>query len=417
MSTFNYNTSGVSTSLQHGLNGGSMVWNTDHFESTSDGSTLIPLWTALTPVNANDGSSKNYIDTLPTSYDIMMWYSTAPTTGVVMFSIKLTTMVTLQDNFANSVGIIVTNPTASFVMTVERNSVQIGTITVSTGGIFTFATSGATTEIFNAGDHLTITAPVAVDATASAISVTLSGTVYNGIIADWNPLSLFMSGEIGFIFNIGDISTLYQDDLQTTPVLVDGDPVGSVKDLSGHGNHMRQATASRRPLYRTNSGKPYLQFDNSNDYLNFTNGSLHYPDISVHVGVAQYDTASTTIGVPQDSFHTSPYFRWSIWALSSTVSESRFNGITRQSAALNWWQNPIHYGFDTVAGEFYENGVVNATFPTVTLTYPNTTTPRLGANASGGENSAMRFYGGVATNRGLTTTEISDVGTWIQALF
>lgn len=49
--------------------------------------------------------------------------------------------------------------------------------------------------------------------------------------------------------------------------------------------------------------------------------------------------------------------------------------------------------------------------------YPNTTTPRLGANASAGEISAMRFYGGVAINRGLSAAEVGKTGDWLRARF
>lgn len=243
------------------------------------------------------------------------------------------------------------------------------------------------------------------------------GFSHGGLVAAWSPTQLFTGGEYGFIFDISDISTLYQDHLQTTPVTADGDPVGFIQDLSGNGNHAKQSDATRRPLYKANGGKPYLQFDNVDDYLEFASGTLHFPDISVHIGTAQYDTASSALNVPHASIHVSPYFRWSIWILSSTKNESRFNGTPRRSAALTWWQNPTHFGFDTVVGEFYENGAVNSTFTPVTLTYPNTTTPRLGANASAGEISAMRFYGGVVINRGLTSAEVGKTGAWLQAMF
>lgn len=176
MPTFNYDISGVASTLQYGSGGGSMVWNTDHFESTSDGTTLANLRVPLAPVNANDIASKNYVDTLPRPYEIVMWYPATPTANEIMFTMKFTTIVTFQDNFSASAGSITTNPTTSFVMSVERNTVQIGTITINTTGVFTFDTIAATTEVFAIGDTLTIKAPAVADATAAAIYFTLKGT-------------------------------------------------------------------------------------------------------------------------------------------------------------------------------------------------------------------------------------------------
>jgi hypothetical protein len=44
-------------------------------------------------------------------------------------------------------------------------------------------------------------------------------------------------------------------------------PVGRVSDLSGNGKHLLQATASKRPIYRTSGGHHWLEFDGGDDYL------------------------------------------------------------------------------------------------------------------------------------------------------
>ena len=52
--------------------------------------------------------------------------------------------------------------------------------------------------------------------------------------------------------------------------LNDGDAVGTWTDLSGNGNNATQATASKKPLYKTNiqNGKPAVQFDSVDDGMN-----------------------------------------------------------------------------------------------------------------------------------------------------
>lgn len=79
-------------------------------------------------------------------------------------------------NFAGSGGLVPkTLPTASFVVSIKQNGVQIGTATCSTGGVWTFATSGGVT--LNAGDALDFYAPGTPDATIADFGLTLNGTL------------------------------------------------------------------------------------------------------------------------------------------------------------------------------------------------------------------------------------------------
>lgn len=79
-------------------------------------------------------------------------------------------------NFTGSVGSVGTNPTATAVYTVKKNGSTIGTISISTGGVLTFATSGGTTQTFAANDRLSIIAPGPADATLADVEFILKGT-------------------------------------------------------------------------------------------------------------------------------------------------------------------------------------------------------------------------------------------------
>lgn len=72
---------------------------------------------------------------------------------------------------------------------------------------------------------------------------------------------LFANGEQGWWYEIDDISTLFQDSAGTTPVTADSDPVGRVTDKSGRANHLLQATAGARPLYKTDGQRHWLESD------------------------------------------------------------------------------------------------------------------------------------------------------------
>jgi hypothetical protein len=110
-------------------------------------------------------------------YDIPLAYAGGPPiTDEIIGALVVPRAVSLPANFAGSSGYIGTNPTGSFVITVKVNGSTIGTITVSTGGAFTFATSGGTSKSITAGQRIEFIAPTSVDATAAYILASLAGT-------------------------------------------------------------------------------------------------------------------------------------------------------------------------------------------------------------------------------------------------
>lgn len=83
----------------------------------------------------------------------------------------------------------------------------------------------------------------------------------------WIPRRLFSNGEQGVWYDPSDLSTLFQDDAGTTPVISDGDPVGLMLDKSGNGNHASQSVSAYRPIYRTDGVFHWLEFDGVDDGL------------------------------------------------------------------------------------------------------------------------------------------------------
>jgi len=100
------------------------------------------------------------------------------------------------------------------------------------------------------------------------LSLSLKGPPALNRSNDKSLLSLFANGESGFlIYPLGDLSRLFQDSAATAAVAADNDPVGYAGDSSGNACNAVQTTASSRPLWRANNGKPYLQPDASDDRL------------------------------------------------------------------------------------------------------------------------------------------------------
>lgn len=138
-------------------------------------STHYPIFTVdqqgrLTAASQSTFAGPNYL--------LGFFATTAPTASEVLCLHTAASALTIPANFGSpaSLGDVGTNPTATFTITVAQNGSTIGTITISTGGAFTFATSGGTAKAIAAGDVLRFTAQAGLDATIANISITVVGT-------------------------------------------------------------------------------------------------------------------------------------------------------------------------------------------------------------------------------------------------
>lgn len=96
-----------------------------------------------------------------------------PTSSQLLAKYVAARAMTFAGNFAGAVGHVGTNPTGSFVMDVSVGGAAAGTITVSTGGVFTFASTASAPVAVASGDEIEIEAPASTDATVADIAVTL----------------------------------------------------------------------------------------------------------------------------------------------------------------------------------------------------------------------------------------------------
>lgn len=102
-----------------------------------------------------------------------------------------TETVSFEPNWSGSAGRVGTNPTGAQTYTLEKNGSAVGTVSISTGGVVTFATSGGTAVSFASGDELTLIGTSgSADATLADVSLTLAGTrgassPENVITANW----------------------------------------------------------------------------------------------------------------------------------------------------------------------------------------------------------------------------------------
>ena len=116
------------------------------------------------------------------AYPVTIFATTAPTASEVLALHIVADAFDFPANFANSKGAVGTNPAATFAIDVQRQVnatgafASIGTISISTGGAFTFTTASGTAKSIAVNDVLKFVAPVTPDASILNLVATLRGS-------------------------------------------------------------------------------------------------------------------------------------------------------------------------------------------------------------------------------------------------
>lgn len=110
-------------------------------------------------------------------YDLGFEFDTTPTADEVVGKKLVSRNLELPANLVGSVGNAGTNPSASFVLSLKDDGVEIATITISTGGVFTFATTSGTFKAVDSGSLLTLEAPSTPDASVADVVMTILASV------------------------------------------------------------------------------------------------------------------------------------------------------------------------------------------------------------------------------------------------
>ena len=102
------------------------------------------------------------------------WYPDALTASQIVLHAVIPVGMTLPASLTDSVGYSDTLATADSEFSIQKNGVEVGTMTFGSGGATpTFVMASATS--FAAGDRLKVVAPASPDATLAGISFTIAG--------------------------------------------------------------------------------------------------------------------------------------------------------------------------------------------------------------------------------------------------
>lgn len=90
-----------------------------------------------------------------------------------LYALKMPFVASLPADLAGSQVYVQTNPAATFDVAVFRDATQIGTISISTGGVATLTTTGGLAQAFAVGEVLRLVAPVTPDTTIAGLGIAL----------------------------------------------------------------------------------------------------------------------------------------------------------------------------------------------------------------------------------------------------
>jgi len=115
---------------------------------------------------------------IPSPYDVPLSFAGTPDAGALMGKLIAVRDLAFEANFSGSAGHVGTNPGATFAIDVQDDGVSIGTISISSGGAFTFTTVSGAAKTVASGSRIEFWAPSdsPAEATVADIAATLKGT-------------------------------------------------------------------------------------------------------------------------------------------------------------------------------------------------------------------------------------------------
>lgn len=127
--------------------------------SLANGETAVCHYDGNTNVRKIVSSAADTIASGTLAYDFGFAFGDTPTVGSVIQRVRIGRAITIPANFSGASGGVQTNPTVGdYVVTVEDDGSQIGTITIDTSGTVTFATDGGAAKSVASGSEITFTA-------------------------------------------------------------------------------------------------------------------------------------------------------------------------------------------------------------------------------------------------------------------
>lgn len=111
------------------------------------------------------------------SKEVAGFFTSTPITNEVITLVQTARAFTIPANGVGTKVSVGTNPHAVFVLSITKNGTQCMTISISTAGVVTLATTSGASVDFAIGDLLSVVAPATVDTTVANVAYTILGTL------------------------------------------------------------------------------------------------------------------------------------------------------------------------------------------------------------------------------------------------
>lgn len=217
-----------------------------------------------------------------------------------------------------------------------------------------------------------------------------------------------------------DLSTLFQDVAMTMPVTASGQAVAAMKDKSGHGYHLTQATASKRPIYTTSGGLYWLESDGVDDAMGVASrfGLAANPDLTVVAGMRWLGTKADerAFEIGSGSGALSGGCGTDGWAWRYNNGNALFGSPSNGTDRVATWMHQI--GGDYGSSQFWRNGVQLSLASSSNGTVVPSSTSASATVMNGGTSSVtgakMRLYGMVVGNF-FDRTRAAQIESWMAA--
>lgn len=222
-------------------------------------------------------------------------------------------------------------------------------------------------------------------------------------------------------YDPSDLSTLFQDVAMTVPVTAAGQSVAAMRDKSGNGWHMIQATSSKRPILALDAGRYHLLSDGVDDEMTVASrfGLAVNPALTVIAGMRPITSPATDsrvieIGTDLGAGVLSCAFGTDGWSWRHNNGNAVFSPLALSTDVVACWQR--NTGSTYSGGQFWKNGqsqsLVSSSGGTLLPTDAGAAARLFRGGTTGTAYANMRLYG-LVVGAFFDRTRASQLEAWM----
>jgi hypothetical protein len=233
-----------------------------------------------------------------------------------------------------------------------------------------------------------------------------------GLSAPVIPFSLFTNGEDGAIYDVLNGAYAERDAAGggTTRVTTDGTAVGTLRDLSGNGNHLVAPSDAARPIYKVEGALAYIEFDKTDDSMD---SAMVLTQPWARVSALKH--FNTTTGARR-IYASSTAGHGNVVCNAGTYAIQFTDDGTASLTLTTIPTNNANFVLSEARNGVSSFGQINQTAADVLNIGANgLNTFRVNMSSTSTQRGGVKLYSCVIVNRVLTAGELSDLQDWAAA--